>query len=164
MNCPSCGAPLRMATDNGSLRCDYCHSVVMAQGGETGMQFVDEAAELTCPNCAVALWSVMLAGLRLHACKQCHGMLVEMGEFEALIEAMRVKHPDTMIPMQPDAADLKQKVACPKCHRGMDTHIYLGGGHAVMSSCEQCELHWLDGGMLMQIVRAPHEEETAPSF
>jgi hypothetical protein len=33
-----------------------------------------------------------------------------------------------------------------------------------MSTCEQCELHWMDGGMLMQIVRAPHEEEAAPSF
>jgi len=164
MNCPSCGAPLRMADDNGSLRCDYCHSVVMAQGDETGMQFVEEAAELTCPNCAVSLWSVMLVGLRLHACKQCHGLLVDMGELEALIEAMRAKHPDTMIPMQPDAADLKRSVACPKCHNGMDTHFYFGGGHAVMSTCERCELHWLDGGMLMQIVRAPHEEETAPSF
>ena len=125
MNCPSCGAPLRMAADNGSLRCDYCHAVVMAQGDETGMQFVEEAADLTCPNCAVSLWATMLVGLRLHACKQCHGMLVEMGEFEALIDAMRVKHPDTMIPMQADAADLNRKVACPKCHKGMDTHFYL---------------------------------------
>ena len=155
---------MRMADGNTSMHCDYCHAVVSVQGDETGVQFVDEAAELTCPNCAVALWSAMLAGLRLHACKQCHGMLIAMGEFEALIDAMRARHPETMIPMQADAADLKQKVACPKCHRGMDTHFYLGGGHAVMSTCEQCELHWLDGGMLMQIVHAPHEEETAPSF
>jgi Zn-finger nucleic acid-binding protein len=153
-----------MADGNTSMRCDYCHAVVAVQGDETGVQFVDEATELACPNCAVALWSAMLAGLQLHACKQCHGMLIEMGEFEALIDDLRARHPETMIPMQADAADLKQKVACPKCHKGMDTHFYLGGGHAVMSSCEQCELHWLDGGMLMQIVRAPHEEETAPSF
>jgi hypothetical protein len=46
----------------------------------------------------------------------------------------------------------------------MDTHFYFGGGHAVMSTCEPCELHWMDGGMLMQIVRAPHEEEAASSF
>ena len=41
----------------------------------------------------------------------------------------------------------------------METHFYFGGGHAVMSSCERCELHWLDGGVLMQIVRAPHDSE-----
>jgi Zn-finger nucleic acid-binding protein len=153
-----------MEADNGSLRCDYCHSVVMAQADETGVQFVDEAAELACPNCSVSLWSAMLAGLRLNACKQCHGMLVGMGELEALIEAMRARHPETLIPMQPDANDLNRRVACPKCHKNMDTHFYFGGGHAVMSTCEACELHWMDGGMLMQIVRAPHEEETARDF
>ncbi|MGO8759398.1 MAG: zf-TFIIB domain-containing protein [Terracidiphilus sp.] len=164
MNCPSCGAPLRMADNNASLRCDYCKSVTIAQADETGVEFVDEAAELACPNCATPLWSAMLAGSRLYACKQCHGLLVEMGTFEALIERMRAEHPETKIPMAPDAADLERKVECPKCHKRMDTHYYFGGGHAVMSSCERCELHWLDGGMLMQVVRAPHEGEEATGF
>lgn len=162
MNCPSCGAPLRIADDNSTLRCDYCHSVIMAQADETGVAFVDEAAELTCPNCADSLWSAMLAHLRLHACKQCHGLLAPMGEFEALIEGMRAEHPDTQIPAQPETDDLQRKVACPKCHQRMETHFYYGGGHAVMSSCERCELHWIEGGMLMQIVRAPHETPDTP--
>ena len=119
-----------MATDNGSLRCDYCHSVVMAQGDETGMQFVDEAAELTCPNCAVSLWATMLVGLRLHACKQCHGMLVEMGEFEALIEAMRAKHPDTMIPMQAECGRFEAEGGVPKMPQGY--------GHALLFRRRPC--------------------------
>jgi len=163
MNCPSCGAPLRIAETNKNLRCDYCHSVVTLQADETGVQFVDEVQELTCPNCNVPLWDAMLAGVKIDACKQCHGLLVPMGSFEALVERMRAENPRSEIPSVGDAADL-QRVTCPKCHRQMETHFYYGGGHAVMSSCERCEQHWLESAVLMQIVRAPHEEERAPSF
>ena len=88
------------------------------------MQFVDEAAELTCPNCAVPLWATMLAGVRLHACKQCHGMLVQMGEFEALIDAdADVKHPDTRFPCG-DAADLNREAELARSATG-DGHAFL---------------------------------------
>jgi LSD1 subclass zinc finger protein len=164
MNCPSCGAPMRMASGNSSMRCDYCHTVVAVQGDESGVQFVDEAQALTCPNCAVALWDAMLAGVKIDACKRCHGLLVPMGSFEALVERMRAEQLGSEIPTADDAADLDRRVNCPRCKQKMDTHYYFGGGHAVMSTCEKCELHWLDGGVVMKIVRAPHEEETAPSF
>lgn len=159
MNCPSCGAPLRVAGGNTSLRCDYCHTVVAVQADETGVQFVDEAPELTCPNSAVPLWNALLAGVQIDACKQCHGLLVPMGSFEALIDRMRAENLGSEIPPPADAADLDRRLNCPRCHQRMETHYYFGGGHAVMSSCERCELHWLDSGMLMQVVRAPHESE-----
>lgn len=165
MNCPSCGAPLRIAEGNAWLRCDYCHSAITVKSDETGVQFVDEVQELTCPNCTVALWEAMLAGVKLDACKKCHGLLVPMGSFEALIERMRAENLGSEVPsLTGDAADLGQSVNCPKCHQRMDTHFYYGGGHAVMSTCERCELHWLQSGFLMQIVRTPHVEEEAPSF
>ncbi len=152
---------MRLSDDNASLRCDYCHSVMMARADETGVQFIDEAADLVCPSCAAALWTAILAGVRIHACKQCHGLLVAMGAFEALIDKMRGEHPETVIPVAADAADLKRKVACPACRHEMETHFYYGGGHGVMSTCERCELHWLDGGVLLQIVQAPREEEAS---
>lgn len=164
MNCPSCGAPLRIAEGNKSLRCDYCHSVVTVQADETGVQFVDEVQELACPNCTIPLWDAMLAGVRIDACKQCHGLLVPIGSFEVLIERMRAENLGSEVPPPGDAPDLQRRVSCPKCHQRMETHFYYGGGHAVMSSCEQCALHWLESGILMQIVRAPHEEEERPSF
>jgi Zn-finger nucleic acid-binding protein len=36
----------------------------------------------------------------------------------------------------------------------------MGGGGAIIATCENCELNWLDGGMLMRIVRTPHEESS----
>ena len=84
-----------------------------------------------------------------------------MGTFGDLLENMRVEHPEIMIPSPADPADLERKVDCPLCHKRMDTHFYFGGGNAVMSSCENCEVHWLDGGVLMRIVRAPRYNETA---
>jgi len=164
MNCPSCGAPLRIADANTSLRCDYCNSVVTVQADEMGVQFVDEVQELTCPNCTLPLWNALLATLSIDSCKKCHGLLVPAGSFEALVDRMRVENLGSEIPALGDAPDLERRVTCPRCSQRMETHFYYGGGHALMSTCERCDLHWLESGVLMQIVRAPHEEEEAPSF
>jgi Zn-finger nucleic acid-binding protein len=37
----------------------------------------------------------------------------------------------------------------------MDSHVYGGGGNAVIGSCERCEVNWLHHGGLDRIVRAP---------
>ena len=159
MNCPSCGAPMRLASGNANLRCDYCNSIVVIADDDTGVQYLDEAAEFTCPACAETLWNGVLSRVQLHACKKCHGLLVTMGAFEELIENMRAEHNETVISPPANPADLQRKVSCPRCRASMDMHFYFGGGHAVMATCERCELHWLGGGMLMCIVRAPHESE-----
>ena len=150
---------MRLATGNTSLRCDYCKLVVAVQADETGVQFLDEAPELTCPTCAAALWKSVLAAMEVHACKTDRGLLVPMGDFAALIDRMRGLHEEREYPGPVDAAELQRKVMCPRCHERMDTHYYFGGGHAVMSTCERCELHWLDGGMLLRIVRTPQMSE-----
>ncbi len=159
MNCPSCGAPLKLAPGNTSLRCDYCKLVVAVTADDSGVQFLDELRNLKCPACASELWRGVLATVELCACKKCHGLLVPMGRFELLVEKMRDQHAEREIPSPMDDAELDRKVNCPKCHQQMDTHFYMGGGHAVMSTCEQDELHWLGGGMLMRVVRMPHLSE-----
>ena len=159
MNCPSCGAPMRLTSGNASLRCDYCKNVVVAKADDTGVQFLDEAQKLTCPTCAAALWGAILAEIQISACKQCHGLLVSMADFELLLEHMRALHAEREIPGPADPAELESKLICPNCHQRMDTHYYFGGGHAVMSTCERCEQHWLDGGVLMRIVRTPQLSE-----
>jgi LSD1 subclass zinc finger protein len=161
MNCPSCGAPMRLTSGNASLQCDYCKNVAIAMADDTGVQLLEEVVDRPCPACGTPLWNSVLARVRLNACKKCHGLLVPMGTFGDLLENMRVEHPEIMIPSPADPADLERKVDCPLCHKRMDTHFYFGGGNAVMSSCENCEVHWLDGGVLMRIVRAPRYNETA---
>ena len=97
------------------------------------------------------------------------GALIYVGVVVALLtffrfvhrsdDVMRALHAEREFPAPMDEAELDRKVICPKCHQRMDTHFCFGGGHAVMSTCERCELHWLDGGMLMRIVRMPHLSE-----
>jgi Zn-finger nucleic acid-binding protein len=147
---------MRLANGNASLRCDYCKAVFIAAKDDIGVQFLDQAGDLTCPVCEVPLWDSVLAGMQIHACKRCHGLLVAMGAFEALVDQMRGNQSDSAIPPPADPADLKRMVNCPRCRLRMDTHFYYGGGQAILSGCERCDLNWLDGGVLMLIVRAPH--------
>ena len=83
---------MRLTSGNASLRCDYCKNVVVAKADDTGVQFLDEAQKLTCPTCAAALWGAILAEIQISACKQCHGLLVSMADFELLLEHMRALH------------------------------------------------------------------------
>lgn len=155
---------MRLGSGNTSLRCEYCKTVVTLAQDEDGIQFLDEAPELECPACATSLWNAVLARVELHACKQCHGLLVAMSGLEPLVESMRAAHPGSEIPASADPADLDRKVVCPRCHGRMDSDFYAGGGNAVISSCERCELNWLEGGALMRIVRAPQASDAEAAF
>lgn len=151
---------MRVATGNTTLRCDYCRNVVVANTDDSGLHYLDEAvADLPCPVCNIPLWGATLAGMKLCACKQCSGMLIPMAGFETLIEEMRTRCKETEIPSPADPNDLRRQLNCPKCHRQLDMHFYFGGGGSVMGGCEQCSLNWLDGGVLMRIVRAPHHDD-----
>ena len=156
---------MRLATGDGSMRCDYCKTVVVLSADDAGVQYLEESTQgLNCPDCAVPLWNAVLGRVKLWACKRCKGMLIGMNVFEPLIEELRDKNKDhDQIPSPADPADLRRAVECPKCHRRTDVHFYMGGGGAIIATCENCELNWLDGGMLMRIVRTPHEE-TSPDY
>lgn len=155
---------MRLANGNASLRCEYCQTMVAVAADDSGIQFLDEAPELLCPVCSAALWNAVLARVQLHTCKQCHGYLVAMNALEPLVEAMRATHPGSEIPAPADPADLDRKIGCPRCHRHMDMDFYAGGGNVVVAGCERCELNWLDGGVLMRIVRAPRASDSEPAF
>jgi Zn-finger nucleic acid-binding protein len=150
-----------MRLDNGgnNLRCEFCSTMLPVATDEGGIQFVDEAYELECSKCAVSLWAAVLAGAQLHACKECHGMLSKMRSLQPLIDAMRTRHPGGEIPAPADPAERNRNVNCPRCRKHMLSDFYAGGGNAVISSCEQCELNWLEDGVLMRIVRAQNAIE-----
>jgi Zn-finger nucleic acid-binding protein len=153
---------MRMSGGQESLRCDYCKNIYFSGPDDQGVRYLDEMPDLLCPVCAVPLWNATLAGVPLRACKRCRGMLVAMGAFEGLIEQARAEHRGTQVPATSDVVDPSRKLECPSCHHTMDSHFYYGGGHVVMEDCERCEVNWLDGGALMRIVRAPHQEEAKP--
>jgi Zn-finger nucleic acid-binding protein len=152
---------MRLTAGNASLRCPYCMSVVIAQADDSGMQFLDEVAELVCPVCSVPLWNATLAGVQVHGCKQCHGQMLQIGFIEDLIEQLRAVHTESAIPPPVNPDDLQRKLACPRCHQHMESHYDFIGGHTVIFGCEKCQLNWLDGGALMHMVRAPREEASS---
>jgi hypothetical protein len=78
-----------------------------------------------------------------------------MAMLEGLIEELRDEHGAGAAPVTPDKEDLRRKINCPQCHRPMDAHFYAGPGNAVIDSCEECSLIWMDRGVLMRIVHAP---------
>jgi Zn-finger nucleic acid-binding protein len=152
---------MRLVSGNASMHCDYCKTVVLLPADDAGVHYLNEAiGGINCPICSIALWDAVLDGMSLYACKRCHGMSILMSVLEPLIEKLREKCTDTDIPSAADPADLRRIVECPKCHRHTDVHFYMGGGGAIIATCENCELNWLDGGMLMRIVRAQHEESS----
>jgi Zn-finger nucleic acid-binding protein len=155
---------MRLSNGNTSLRCDYCNNVLVVPQDDIGIQFLDEAADMACPVCNLPLWDAVLASIPIHACKRCHGLLVAMEAFEGLIDQLRATREAGATSPPADPADLKRMVNCPKCRRPMDTHVYYGGGHAILSGCERCNLNWLDGGVLMQIVQASHSGGANPAY
>ena len=152
---------MKLAPGNTSLRCDYCKLVVAVESDDTGVQFLEEAPEQTCPTCSAPLWKSVLAAVELDACKTDRGLLVPMGDFEVLVEKMRALHTEREIPGPMDDAELERKVMCPRCHQRMDTHYYAGPGNVILDSCTTCFRVWLDRGELTRIAHAPSEDDAA---
>lgn len=172
MNCPSCGAPMRLKPDMQSYKCDYCQSVYFPEKNDDGVRVLGEPCDQDCPICNVPLVRAVLAKCPIIYCKKCGGMMVAMGALEGLIEELRAGQGSGAAPAPPDKEDLQRKFNCPQCHHPMDTHFYAGPGNAVIDSCEDCCTIWLDRGEAKRIasaadVRAPQEssflEDSVPT-
>jgi Zn-finger nucleic acid-binding protein len=155
MNCPSCGAPLNLESDQESLTCDYCKSIYLPEQDDEGVRVLGEADGASCPVCVVPLMHATLGRQRIRTCTRCRGMLIPMGSFLPLIEELKAGHTNHGVPHTPDRKELDRKLDCPQCHKRMDTHYYGGPGNVVMDDCSHCFLNWLDHGELMRIVEAP---------
>jgi Zn-finger nucleic acid-binding protein len=155
MNCPSCGAAMRLNADADHLKCDYCKSIFFPEKNDEGVSVLAVAFDEACPICAVPLMQAALAKIRMRYCTRCRGMLIPMGVFLALVDELRAGEHGTLIAPTPDPHDLTRKISCPHCHQRMDTHFYNGPGNVIIDDCDPCALIWLDHGELMRIVRAP---------
>ncbi len=152
MTCPSCGAPMHV--QGSSLVCDYCKTVVVPERDSSGVTVLAPSPDnQACPICNVLLMQATLGKSPLLYCTKCHGMLIAMMEFQSLIDAARTA--SAPIPALPaDVHELDRRIACPHCHKPMDTHFYAGAGNVVMDTCEPCCLHWLDHDELARIAQA----------
>ena len=159
MNCPSCGAPMSISGD--SLKCAYCHSVVVPDRDSSGVRVLTPSPDGTaCPVCNVVLMQAALGKSPLLYCARCHGMLIAMMEFQSLQDAARTASaPIPALPANP--SELDRHINCPHCHRPMEPHFFYGQGNVVMDTCETCCLHWLDHDELARIAQANPDEPNA---
>lgn len=166
MNCPSCGAPMRLKSDMESMRCEYCQSVYLPDTNDDGVRVLDEPADEQCPLCNQPLVHATLAKTPILYCKKCGGMLVAMGALEDLIAELRASGQGSEAkPTAYDPDELRRTIQCPHCHRRMEAHLYAGPGNVVIDSCEECVLIWLDRGEAKRIASAgDHQQPQDPSF
>jgi Zn-finger nucleic acid-binding protein len=165
VNCPSCGAPITLRPDTEGFKCDYCHAVFFPGEEDDGVLVSGEPSDPSqaCPLCSVPLVQASVAKISVLYCTQCHGLLLQMGALPDLIDALRANHEKPAVQTPPDRGDLKRSIACPKCHRRMETHYYAGPGNVIVDSCGDCLLIWLDRGELMRIAHAPDEGDKEDS-
>ena len=170
MNCPNCGAPMRVKSDMVSFRCEYCLSVYLPEKNDDGVRVLDELADEQCPLCNLPLVQAVLAKTPILYGKKCGGMLVAMGALEDLIAELRVAGQGSLAkPSAYDPDELRRIIQCPRCHRRMEAHLYAGPGNVVIDSCEECCMIWLDRGEAKRIasaavVQAPPESSFAGDF
>jgi Zn-finger nucleic acid-binding protein len=154
---------MRLEPDKECLVCDYCGNIHYPEPNADGVRVLDEGSSEQCPVCGILLVDAAISGQRILYCNRCHGMLVSMDVFLAIIEDQRSRRDTTADAVhQPDWKDLDRKLKCPKCGQQMDAHPYCGPGNVIIDDCENCSVNWLDYGELQKIVRAPDRQYTIP--
>ena len=155
---------MRLEEGRDTLVCDYCGQAQVPEANDDGVRILGEPSALECPVCSVPLVAASIARHRVLYCEHCHGSLVGMGEFGALIGDLRAEaHGAATTPHAPASRELDRRLRCPQCRQAMDTHFYAGPGNIVIDDCSHCELNWLDAGELRTIAHAPDHSYTAES-
>jgi Zn-finger nucleic acid-binding protein len=166
MNCPNCGAPLKLHDGDDFLTCEYCNGTVYPEKTEEGVRVLGGTSDFACPVCNLPLAHAALDGHRIYYCEHCRGMLISMDVFVPLLEDLRARRDVSATACRrPDENELRRRVSCPRCHGRMETHYYAGPGNVVIDDCERCHWNWLDPGELTRIVRAPehvYQAEESP--
>jgi len=88
-------------------------------------------------------------------------MLIEMGRFTTIIDAVRLHEAGAVrvsLPRSQNPSD--REIACPMCGEPMIGHDYGGPGNVVIDTCERCLVNWLDQGELRRIAMAPGQSSS----
>lgn len=159
MNCRNCGAAMVPVSDRAYFHCLHCRSFEFPTTNEDGIVAIGELTELPCPICNSHLTSATIEGYSISFCNTCRGFLTTNAEFSEILFRRRsqvANQPDVSRTFDP--AELKRRIACPKCRKKMDTHPYGGGGNVVIDTCARCQLIWFDARELEVLAR--HRPQT----
>lgn len=143
--------------DQGLMICGHCGSQMAPPLDEEGVLVIQPNAH-ACPACRTTLADASIDGCPIIYCAGCHGVLIEMDRFVALLELLREQRYWSRSSQGPRARDAGRVLQCPLCGLEMDLHPYGGGGNVDVDSCEKCGVLWLDRGELSRIVAAPDRD------
>lgn len=155
MNCPNCAAGgLELLPGRTHLRCPYCTSLVFPEPLDEGVVTLGREHPHDCPTCQRLLVAAALDGEEVGYCSTCRGILFTNDQFARVVARRRESGtPRRLVPEPVDPTELRRARHCPRCRRRADTHVYGGGGNAVIDSCARCKLVWLDAGELTMLGR-----------
>ncbi len=156
MNCSNCGAPMALVPGKDFFHCEYCSSYHFPRENDEGVRILGEPGDMDCPVCRAALVLASVENLRVLYCPRCRGILAAQPIFYELVQSLRrrgAQRPARAVPL--NRKELERRSDCPRCHRRMSTHPYLGPGSIVIDICERCSLVWLDHGEITRIMEAP---------
>ena len=137
------------------LRCEYCSSFWFPPESDEGVQTVNEPVDHVCPVCVIPLVAGTIEELPVAHCTKCRGILAKTRDFFEIVKTRKAKATGPFAPERPvDRSELSRLLACPACKETMGVHPYLGPGNAVIDTCGNCLLVWLDHSELTVIVNA----------
>lgn len=165
MNCPHCGAPMKLFRERDYYYCVHCQSYHFPHQDHEGLRVLGENPEgIHCPRCRVALNLITYDDFfKGYQCPKCQGLLFNRTTFREAIDFHRSK---TKTPPEPfsyfDPSELDRVTYCPGCQKKMETFQYNGPGNIVIDTCHPCDLIWLDYGELQKVVNAPGKDRGVP--
>jgi Zn-finger nucleic acid-binding protein len=145
--------------------CTFCHTVQSAPDvSETVDRVLPLRAPLGvhCPVCDAELEASLVDEVSACHCPNCRGLLFSSTEFRKVVEDRRAAYagPDIAVAL-PHPIELERRLACPSCHQPMEVHPYYGAGRAIIDSCAECQLVWVDLGELTGLERSPGRRSPA---
>lgn len=153
MNCPGCGAPMRLDIARELYACDFCTDIVVPDPDSDGVRMFESLSGRYCPACRRELHQASAEHQIMEACPNCHGILMSAPAFSEVIAAKRARLSDFEGPPRAiGTGELDRVLFCPGCGRKMDTFPYGGAGNIVMDNCPRCDLNWLDHTELHRVV------------
>ena len=154
MNCPNCGAAMKLYVKRGYLHCQHCGTFHWPDESPEGVRALGAEAPLTCTVCGTRMEVAHVTGEIVLHCPNCKGLLSRQKDFPAIVRRIRARS-KADVPRELNKAELERQIPCPVCGRVMHTHPYAGPGNVVIDVCGYCQVVFLDHGELSAIRDAP---------
>lgn len=165
MNCPHCGAPMKLFRERDYYYCEHCQSYHFPNQDQEGLRVLGENPEgIHCSHCRVILNLITVGDFyQGYQCPKCQGLLFNRTTFREAIDFQRSRAKTPPEPFNPfDPEELERVSYCPGCQEKMETFQYNGPGNIIIDTCHDCDLIWLDYGELKKVVSAPGRDRGVP--